>query len=104
VALSDYQKKVDEWASQFKTPYWAPHEILARVTEETGELARLINHLYGPKKKKVDEPKQELGEEMCDIIFAIACLANSKNINLDEAFQKVMEKIQRRDHDRFERK
>ena len=52
--LKDIQKQVDEWAKQFKIPYWKPHEILARLTEETGELAREINHIYGPKKKEID--------------------------------------------------
>ena len=103
MALSDYQEKVDEWTSQFEKPYWEPHEILARITEETGELARLINHIYGPKKKKVNEDKQELAEELCDIIFAIVCMANSHNINLDRAFERVMDKAYGRDNDRFKK-
>ena len=59
--LKDIQKQVDEWAKQFKFPYWKPHEILARLTEETGELAREINHIYGPKKKKSTEELNEMG-------------------------------------------
>lgn len=104
MSLKDFQKKVDDWASQYKVPYWKPHEILARLTEETGELAREINHLYGPKKKKPTDQTRELGEEMGDIIFTICCLANSQKINLDEAFGKVMDKCYGRDKDRFEKK
>jgi len=104
MALSDYQKEVDKWTSQFTVPYWKPHEILARITEETGELARLINHIYGPKPKKADEAKQELGEELADIIFAIVCMANSHGINLDDAFAGVIDKAWGRDNDRFAKK
>jgi len=105
MALSDYQRKVDEWAQQFTTPYWTPHEILARLTEETGELAREVNHRFGPKKKKPEENKGDLGEELADIIFTICCMANSQGIDLDEKFQKIMDKKHYgRDKDRFEKK
>ncbi|MDP4038597.1 MAG: nucleotide pyrophosphohydrolase [bacterium] len=104
MSLSNYQKKVDKWANQYKTPYWQPHEILARITEETGELARLINHIYGPKKKKSSEDEQELGEELSDIIFAVVCMANSHDINLDEAFDRVIDKAYGRDNERYEKK
>ena len=102
--LKDIQKQVDEWAQQFKIPYWTPHEILARLTEETGELAREINHIYGPKKKKSTEDLKEMEDEIADIIFTLCCLANSKNINLDESFKRVMDKCYGRDKDRYEKK
>ena len=101
MALSDYQKQVDKWVTDNNYSYWSPHEILARVTEETGELARLINHVYGPKKKKLEEHKQDLGEEISDIIWALASLANVHNINLDESFQQVLDKAYDRDSQRF---
>ena len=104
MSLKDIQKQVDEWAQQFKIPYWTPHEILARLTEETGELAREINHIYGPKKKKSTEDLKEMEDEIADIIFTLCCLANSKNINLDEAFNRVMDKCYGRDKDRYEKK
>lgn len=102
--LKDIQKQVDKWTNQYKIPYWQPHEILARLIEETGELAREINHLYGPKKKKADEEIGELGEEIADVIFTLCCLANSKGIDLDEAFQKVIDKCYNRDNNRYEKK
>ena len=67
--LKDIQKQVDEWVQQFKIPYWTPHEILARLTEETGELAREINHIYGPKKKKSTEDLKEMEDEIKTDIF-----------------------------------
>lgn len=104
MALKDIQKEVDAWAVQFKIPYWKPHEILARLMEETGELAREINHLYGPKKKKVTEEKKELEGEIGDIFFTLCCLANSMQIDLDSAFKKTMGKCYGRDKDRYEKK
>jgi len=104
MSLKDVQKQVDKWVGQYKDSYWQPHEILARLIEETGEVAREINHLYGPKKKKSDEKTGELGEEIADVIFTLCCLANSKGINLDKAFKKVMKKCYGRDKDRFEKK
>jgi len=104
MALKEIQKQVDDWVTQYKVGYWKPHEILARLTEETGELAREINHIYGPKKKKSSEETKELSEEMADIIFTICCLANSLELNLDESFQQVMNKCYGRDNTRFEKK
>lgn len=104
MSLKDIQKQVDEWTEQLKIPYWQPHEILARLTEETGELAREINHLYGPKKKKSTEETKEMADEMADIIFTLCCLANSKNIDLDKSFERVMDKCYGRDKDRYEKK
>jgi NTP pyrophosphatase (non-canonical NTP hydrolase) len=81
--------------------YWSPHENLARIAEEVGELARLLNHLHGPKPKKASEASQELGEELADILFAIACLANSQDIDLGDSLEGVIAKVWRRDRDRY---
>lgn len=104
MSLDDLQKQVDEWAQQLKIPYWQPHEILARLAEETGELAREINHMFGPKKKKPTEDTRELGLEMADILFTLVCLANSRGINLQEAWQGCMDKCYGRDRERYARK
>jgi len=57
---------------------------VARLSEETGEVAREINHLFGVKKKKEDEKKNSLGQELTDVIFTVVCMANSQNIDLQE--------------------
>lgn len=95
------QKEIDDWFKQEGWPYWSPHEILARLTEEVGELARLVNHEYGPKKKKSDERAQEFQEEIGDILYTLACFANTHDIDLDEALEKSLDKVTKRDKDRF---
>lgn len=104
MVLKKVQKEVDRWIKQYKIGYFKPHEILARLMEEVGEVAREINHQFGPKKKKSTEDKADLGEEMADIIFTLICLANSLNIDLDKSFKKVMDKCYGRDKERYEKK
>lgn len=104
MALKEVQREVDDWVTQYKIGYWKPHEIMVRLMEETGELAREVNHRYGPKPKKASELTGELDEEMADIIFTLSCLANSLDIDLDTAFRKAMDKCYGRDSSRWERK
>lgn len=99
--MEKYQKELDKWFSEQKWAYWTPHEITVRLMEETGELARLVNHLYGPKKKKDTEAEQNAEEEIGDIIYTLICYANSNNINLDSAIQKSMAKVIKRDKNRY---
>ncbi len=103
--LKEIQKQVDDRIKQYKVGYFGPFESLARLMEEVGELAREINHLYGPKKKKATEEIREMSDEIADIIFALVCLANSKGIDLDEAFKRLFEeKLDKRDKNRWEKK
>ncbi|MFC2136102.1 MazG nucleotide pyrophosphohydrolase domain-containing protein [Bacteroidota bacterium] len=102
--LKNYQEEVEEWIQQHKVEYFEPHEIVSCIVEEAGEIAREVNHLHGPKKKKSSEKKGELGVELGDLLFMMICMANSHNIDLDESFRKTMEKRYGRDKDRFERK
>jgi NTP pyrophosphatase (non-canonical NTP hydrolase) len=104
MALKKIQKEVDDWISQYKLGYFKPLEILARLTEEVGEVARELNHMFGPKKKKVTEAKADLEEELGDVIYTVVCLANSLGLDLDRAMRKVMKKINTRDKDRWEKK
>lgn len=99
--MSEFQADVDAWIQQVGGGYWSPHANLARIAEEVGELARILNHQYGPKPKKADEPPQELGEELADVIFAIICLANSESIDLGKSLEQVIDKVWERDHDRY---
>jgi ADP-ribose pyrophosphatase YjhB (NUDIX family)/NTP pyrophosphatase (non-canonical NTP hydrolase) len=98
------QRLVDGWIQLHKAGYWHPLANLARLVEETGELARLLNHLFGPKPKKPDEAVQDLGMELADIVFTVICIANSQGIDLEAAFEAVLKKIRVRDATRYERR
>ncbi len=102
--LVEAQHRVDEWISQFEEGYWPPLANLARLVEEVGELARLVNHRFGTKPKKPDESEQELAEELADVLFVILCMANEQGIDLDQAFDGVMAKYRARDGERWARK
>ncbi len=100
--LAEVQQEIDhlikeEWHSD----YWSPLASLARLTEEVGELAREINHTYGEKPKKASEQQGSIAAEMADILFILASLANSINVDLDVAFEEVMAKYQKRDARRW---
>ena len=101
--MKELQTEADHYISQFKTGYFSPANQMLRLTEEVGELAREINHYFGPKKKKETEKTKELQEEMGDVLFVLIALANSLDIQLDAAFEDVLEKYRERDYDRFER-
>ena len=99
--LREAQRRVDTWISQFEEGYWPPLSNLARLTEEVGELARLMNHRFGHKPKKPDEAEQDLALELADILFVVICLANAQKISLDTAFAKMMQKLAARDAGRW---
>ena len=99
--MKNYQQELDAWFKEQGWPYWSPLSILARLMEETGEFARLVNHLHGDKKKRTDETEQNLEEEMGDIIYTLICYANAHGIDLDRAIRKSFDKVVRRDKDRF---
>ncbi|MGR9049944.1 nucleotide pyrophosphohydrolase [Halobacillus faecis] len=100
----DIQQRVDDYISQFKEGYFSPLSLQARLTEEVGEMAREINHRYGEKPKKSTEEDKALEEELGDVIFVLTCFANSLNIDLSDAFEQSMSKIETRDKDRWTRK
>ncbi|RNC29178.1 MAG: hypothetical protein AWM53_00827 [Candidatus Dichloromethanomonas elyunquensis] len=102
--IKDWQNEVDGWISQFEEGYWQPSSMMLRLIEEVGELAREVNHRYGQKPKKPTEPEGNLALEMADILFIIVCMANSLNLDLDQAFQDMMEKYRLRDSNRWTRK
>ncbi len=101
--LREAQRRVDAWISQYQAGYWPPLANLARLIEETGELARLLNHNAGYKPKKPDEADQDLGLELADILYTVICLANSQGVDLEDAFRRVIHKVETRDKDRYER-
>ncbi len=104
MSLSDAQQRVHQWVSQFEEGYFQPLTNLARLTEEVGELAREINHRFGQKTKKKDEPEGDLAMEMADILFVLICMANREGIDLQTAFDRMMEKVETRDRDRWKKR
>lgn len=102
--IAALQREVDAYISQFREGYFPPLVNLARLTEEVGELAREINHRFGPKTKKPDEPDADIALELADILFVVVVLANQMDIDLDEAVARTLAKYRVRDADRWERK
>lgn len=102
--MQEMQQEVDRYIGQFEEGYFSPLAMMARLSEETGELAREVNHSYGEKPKKKEEKANSMEQEMGDILFVLICFANSLHINLDEAFDLVMEKFRSRDADRWTKK
>ena len=103
-SLEQIQSEVDTWAQQFKKPYFSPLSMIATMAEELGEVARVVNILYGDKNKKDTETLKDLEEELGDLMFTIICLANAQNISLSDAYERKVEKLYGRDNNRFEKK
>src|SRR5690606_32030873 len=100
-SLKEIQNEVDEYISQFKEGYFSPLSMLARMTEEVGELAREVNHTYGEKPKKQGEADNSIEYELGDILFIVICFANSLGIDLAKAHDMVLEKFNTRDANRW---
>jgi len=100
-SMRQMQKEVDDYISQFKEGYFSPLSMLARMTEEVGELAREVNHTYGEKPKKANEADNSIENELGDILFIVMCFANSLGIDLQKAHEMVMEKFNTRDANRW---
>jgi len=103
-SLRDVQTRVDTWVRQFEEGYFHPLTNLARLAEEVGELAREVNHRFGEKTKKREEPEGDLAMEMADILFVLVCMANREGIDLQEAFDRMMAKVETRDDSRWTKK
>ncbi len=104
MSLAESQRRVDRWIAQFEEGYFHPLTNLARLSEEVGELAREINHRFGQKTRKPEEPDGDLAEEIADILFVLICIANREGIDLDTAFDRMMHKVETRDADRWTRR
>jgi len=102
-SLADIQREVDAYISQFKEGYFSPLSMLARMTEEVGELAREVNHHFGEKPKKKDEAESSIEMELGDVFFIVLCFANSLGIDLTAAHNRVMHKFNTRDANRWTR-
>jgi NTP pyrophosphatase (non-canonical NTP hydrolase) len=104
MSLRDAQTRVDAWVRQFEEGYFDPLTNMARLSEEVGELAREVNHRFGQKTKKASEAEGDLGMEMADILFVLICMANREGIDLQVAFDRMMEKVTVRDDTRWTKK
>ena len=99
--IQEAQVEVDAWISQFEEGYWPPLTNLARLIEEVGELAREMNHRFGHKTKRPEEPEQDLAMELADVLFVVLVIANEQGIQLDEALERTLEKYRTRDSERW---
>ena len=104
MTLSDAQRRVDAWISQFEEGYFDPLTNMTRLAAGDGELAREVNHRFGQKTKKPGEAEGDMGMEMADILFVLICMANREGIDLEESFAWMMAKVEGRDATRWTRK
>jgi NTP pyrophosphatase (non-canonical NTP hydrolase) len=104
VSIAESQARVDAWIAQFEEGYFDPLTNIARLAEEVGELAREVNHRFGQKTKKEDEDEGDMAMEMADILFVLICMANREGIDLQDAFDRMMAKVEGRDANRWTRK
>ena len=101
--IEPYQKRIDAILQPYEKPYWHPLSQLARIIEEVGEMARILNHKFGDKPLKAGEV-DDLEDELGDVIYSLICLANSQSIDLDKAVDRAIYKMEVRDRDRFAKK
>lgn len=94
------QKQVDEWIKAHGVRYFNELTNMAQLTEEVGEVARIIARRYGEQSEKESDKNKDLGEELADVLFVVLCLANQTGVDLDDAFQKKLAIKTERDHDR----
>jgi len=100
MTISEAQQQVDEWIKTIGVRYFNEFTNMAILTEEVGELARVMARKYGDQSFKKNETAEHLGDEMADVLWVLICLANQTGIDLTEAFAKNMDKKTKRDADR----
>lgn len=100
--LQKAQKIVDNWIKEHGVRYFDELTNMAQLTEEVGEVARVIARRYGEQSEKESDKKKDLGEELADVIFVVLCLANQTGVDLQQAFDQKMKIKSERDHDRHQ--
>lgn len=101
-AFDDIQHQVDEWIKTVGVRYFNELTNMAQLTEEVGEVARIIARRYGEQSEKDSDKQKDLGEELADVIFVAVCLANQTGVNLQDAFDKKMIVKTKRDRERHQ--
>ena len=100
MTLQEAQKKVDDWIKQYGVRYFNEMTNMAILTEEVGEVARIMAREYGEQSKKKSDEGKALGDELADVLFVLVCIANQTGIDLQAAFEKNIEKKTQRDSTR----
>ena len=100
--LQNAQKAVDDWIKAHGVRYFDELTNMAQLTEEVGEVARIIARRYGQQSEKESDRSKDLGEELADVVFVVLCLANQTGIDLQQAFDRKLELKAKRDHDRHQ--
>ena len=100
LTIEDAQRQVDEWIKTYGVKYFGELTNMVILTEEVGELARVISRTYGEQSFKKSDKEYNLADEMADVLWVLICLANQTGVNLTEAFAKNMEKKTQRDSTR----
>ena len=98
--LKKVQKRVDKWIKEHGVRYFNELTNMAQLTEEVGEVARIISRRYGEQSEKESDKSKDLGEELADVVFVALCLANQTGIDLQNSFDKKMQLKSKRDHER----
>lgn len=102
MTIEEAQKAVDEWIKTVGVRYFNELTNMAMLTEEVGEVARIIARRYGEQSEKESDKSKDLGDEMADVLFVLICLANQTGIDLTEALQKNLDKKTKRDGTRHQ--
>ncbi|MFO7703092.1 nucleotide pyrophosphohydrolase [Psychroflexus maritimus] len=100
--IENAQKAVDEWIKNHGVRYFNELTNMAQLTEEVGEVARIIARRYGEQSEKESDKNKDLGEELADVVFVCLCLANQTGVDLQEAFNKKLDLKTKRDHNRHQ--
>ncbi len=100
MTLQDAQQQVDAWIKRYGVRYFSELTNMAMLTEEVGEVARIIARRYGEQSEKESDKQKDLGDELADVLFVLICLANQTGIDLEEALQKNLDKKTGRDAER----
>lgn len=98
--INDAQQAVDQWINEHGVRYFNELTNMAQLTEEVGEVARIIARRYGEQSEKESDKNKDLGEELADVLFVLLCLANQTGTDLQSAFDKKLDLKTKRDHDR----
>lgn len=98
--LKNAQFVVDNWIKEHGVRYFNELTNMAQLTEEVGEVARIIARRYGEQSEKDSDKNKDLGEELADVVFVVLCLANQTGIDLQQAFDAKLNKKTKRDHKR----